>query len=239
VKLLHGAFVLAFVYSKCSIDETEPEKIFTTFNFPTVFKTAHAALRKYNYTGFFVVEDMDLRPTIQAWIVNPTTVTTQAYKQIVSVPNMGVVTQGIYKGSILEQHFLEGSSLLKGSKAREVLFQVEFNPWIKWQNHYADIRSVEEVGGEEKIVFKSLIEGETGTVSYFDFETHLLNRLEMMINQIPSTFVYEDYREINVVLIAHHVKIKRELFWRCAMKHSILMWTSPKKSLHCPQPLRR
>ena len=155
---------------------------------------------------------MDLRPTIQAWIVNPTMVTTQAYKQIVSIPNMGVVRQGIYKGSIWEQHFLEGSSLLKGSKAREVLFQVEFNPWIKWRNHYADIRSVEEVGGEEKIVFKSLIEGETGTVSYFDFETHLLNRLEMMINQLPSNFVYEDYREVNVVLIAHHVKIKRELF---------------------------
>ncbi len=157
------------------------EEVIAAYIDATGGREAHTALRNYTYTGFFVVEDMDLRATIQAWIVNPTTVTTQAYKQIVSIPNMGVVTQGIYKGSIWEQHFLEGSSLLKGSKAREVLFQAELNPWIKWRNHYADIRSVEEVGGEEKIVFKSLIEGETDTVAYFDSEAHLLNRLEMMM----------------------------------------------------------
>lgn len=152
--------------------------------------------------GQFLLIDMGMSASLESTNAGAN------YKQTIAVEGMGEITQGITDGTVWQLHFMEGDSVLEGSKAEDVARQADVNTWGNWKNYFASAEVAGEEEGDTKVVFKSKEDGGQDTVAYFDNETGLLDKIESAgPDGSPAVMSFSEYKDVNGVKFAYKTEI--------------------------------
>ena len=198
--------VMVSVFMSTAFATPTVESVIDDYIKATGGREAQADIKTYMRKGTFVIKDMSLQGELITYGQQGD------YRQTITIPGVGLVEYGVQGPTVWQQHFLEGNSIINGFKARNVRRQSALNPWIDWQRYYSSAKYIGTVIGNHKLVFISKIEGDPNTIAYFDQETHLLNRIETMDENLqPSIYSFTDYREVKGITVAFHLSIKANM----------------------------
>ncbi|MFQ5633223.1 MAG: hypothetical protein ACE5I1_31030 [bacterium] len=126
----------------------------------------------------------------------------------------GKVERGVIDGVVWEKSLMAGAQVKEGDERADVLRDAAFDRFAYWQQTYEKVECVSIDTVNAKPCYKVVMTPKQGAAQsfYFDKESGLLEMAESEIRSqmgtLPIKAILSDYKEVDGLLISHHLKVE-------------------------------
>jgi hypothetical protein len=172
-------------------------------------QAALAKIQSRVLKGTFSMPDMGMSGNMEVYTQEP-----DKYRANVEFGGMGSSSNGVNGDVAWDLNPMVGPRILEGAERRARLRQAVIDPLMDWKQFFAKAEVAGEGTVEGKPCTKLVLSDAEGlaTSMYFDKETNLLSRLEVVIDGQTVQTDLSNYRKVGEVMVAHKMHISLPQF---------------------------